>query len=250
MPYITGDCHGDFLKFTDMMFPEQRNLTRENHVIVLGDVGLIYSINENNAEERFNRLFLEDRQFTFAFLSGNHENYDRLNAMKVSNWHGGKVHIIAPNVIHLISGQIYSIEGKTFFVFGGAKSHDITGGLLDLNAADFEDQYQKARKSGKPFRIKNINWWEQEMPSEREKEEGLSNLAVHSFHVDYILTHCCSTKIQKKLNPQFESDELTDYLEQIRQKASYSKWFFGHYHLDKEITDKQHAVYKNMINIQ
>ena len=34
-------------------------------------------------------------------------------------------------------GQVYEINGKTFFTFGGASSHDIQDGILDPN--DFVD---------------------------------------------------------------------------------------------------------------
>lgn len=35
--YITGDCHGDYRKFNITNFPEQKDLTRDDYVIVTGD---------------------------------------------------------------------------------------------------------------------------------------------------------------------------------------------------------------------
>ena len=57
----------------------------------------------------------------------------------LEEWHGGKVrHIVRDKVILLERGQIFNIEGKSFFTFGGASSHDMQGGLLDRNDPDFD----------------------------------------------------------------------------------------------------------------
>ncbi len=57
----------------------------------------------------------------------------------LEEWHGGLVrHIVRDKVILLERGQIFNIEGHTFFTFGGAASHDImevrlTGMILTLH---------------------------------------------------------------------------------------------------------------------
>ena len=40
MLFITGDCHGDYSKFNKKCFPEQKELTREDFVLVCGDFGI------------------------------------------------------------------------------------------------------------------------------------------------------------------------------------------------------------------
>ena len=35
--YITGDCHGEFNKFSTKRFPDQKELTKDDFVIVCGD---------------------------------------------------------------------------------------------------------------------------------------------------------------------------------------------------------------------
>ena len=47
------------------------------------------------------------------FIDGNHENFDKLNSYPVETWCGGKVHKIRNNVIHLMCGEVYCIEGNT-----------------------------------------------------------------------------------------------------------------------------------------
>ncbi len=40
MIYVTGDCHGDWQRFSKVFFPEQNEMTKEDIVIVCGDFGL------------------------------------------------------------------------------------------------------------------------------------------------------------------------------------------------------------------
>lgn len=76
---------------------------------------------------------MEDKSFTTVFVDGNHENFDRLYSYPVKEWNGGKVHEIRPSVLHLMRGEVFTIEDKKFFAFGGASSHDIKDGILDPN---------------------------------------------------------------------------------------------------------------------
>ena len=93
----------------------------------MGDFGIW----NDTKKEKYNLDWLEDRSFTTLFVDGNHENFDRLYSMPAAKWRGGKVHFIRPSVIHLMRGQIFHIEGRTFWTFGGAGSHDIQDGILE-----------------------------------------------------------------------------------------------------------------------
>lgn len=48
MIYITGDCHADWSRFSADSFPEQKEMTRDDYVIVCGDFGIWHS---NNTEK-------------------------------------------------------------------------------------------------------------------------------------------------------------------------------------------------------
>lgn len=48
--YITGDCHANFHKFNTDLFPEQKELTYNDFVIVCGDFGGIW---HDDKEERY-----------------------------------------------------------------------------------------------------------------------------------------------------------------------------------------------------
>ena len=39
MIYITGDCHRNFERFNTRNFPEQKEMSKEDYVIICGDFG-------------------------------------------------------------------------------------------------------------------------------------------------------------------------------------------------------------------
>ena len=126
--WITGDIHGNPSRLSTDSFYEQKEFSGnkdENVVIIAGDFGLVWSREEESKNEKYWLKWLESKPFTTVFVDGNHENHVRLAIYPVKEWHGGLVHEIRPHVLHLIRGEVYSIEGRKFFAFGGASSHDI-----------------------------------------------------------------------------------------------------------------------------
>lgn len=96
--FFTGDCHGDFSRFSKMRFPEQENMTKEDYVIVCSDFG--YWTPSREQEEMLDAL--DELPFTLLFLDGNHENHNALDRLEVKLWQGGKVHQIRSSVYHLM----------------------------------------------------------------------------------------------------------------------------------------------------
>ena len=183
-------------------------------------------------------------------MDGNHENFDRLYAYPVEEWHGGKVHKIRPSVIHMMRGQVFEIDGKSIFTFGGASSHDIDGGILEPEGPDFKRKKRMLDQDWRPYRINHVSWWSQELPTEEEMEEGRRNLAAHGNKVDFIVTHCCASSTQILLGGKlYRPDTLTAYLEEIRQNTSFRKWFFGHYHDNRNVNAQEILLYEQIIRI-
>lgn len=177
MIYITGDTHGDFTRFSAKRLRKAgMELTQEDYIIICGDFGLCWA--KDKTFEYHCKNF-EEKPYTILWVQGNHENYDMIGEYPLEEWHGGKVrHIIRDKVILLERGQVFEIDGKTFFTFGGASSHDIQGGILDRQT------------------------------------------------VDYVVTRCCGSSLQERLNAgtgrSGAPDLLTDYLEILEQKESAS----------------------------
>ena len=250
MIYITGDCHRNFERFNRSIFPEQQEMTKEDYVIVCGDFGGVWNKGKENKEETMLLDWLDCKSFTTLFVDGNHENFDRLYDYPVENWHGGKVHKIRPSVIHLMRGQVFDIDDRSIFTFGGASSHDIDGGILEPDDPDYKKKKKELDQGWLPYRINHVSWWKQELPSEEEMEEGRKNLALQHNTVDFIVTHCCSSSTQAMLGGSlYKPDMETAYLEEIKQNTKFNKWFFGHYHDNRNVSAEEILLYEQIIRI-
>lgn len=255
MIYITGDIHGDPTRFSKEAFPEQDTMTKEDYVIVCGDFGLVWD-KEESKNEKYWLNWLQNKPFTTLFVDGNHENHDRLDAMPVSEWNGGKVHFVRPNVIHLMRGQVFTLQGQTYFTFGGASSHDIQDGILDPETYAFgtQDPDFKAKRKyldslGAMYRIKGVSWWERELPNEQEMAEGLENLKRCGNKIDYIISHspCTSDMFLMGGRGLYQPDIISNYLEEVRATTEYKKWYFGHMHLNKQVSMQDICLYEQIL---
>ena len=214
MIYLLSDLHGDMLHAG---FQEYLSLSKEDDwLILLGDIGLDF---ENTRENKiFTDTFISLRK-NIAFIDGNHENFDYLYQFPVEEWNGGMVHRLTDHIVHLMRGNIFTIEGKTFFVFGGCKSS------------------QKWREMGL--------WYPQEEATEEEYQLAYRNLEQHHMQVDYVLTH--------KYEKEDVADEsgltlqaLTDFID---EKVSFRCWYSGHWHENVRIDEKHVAVYDSIQNL-
>ena len=249
MIYITGDTHGNFERFDENRFPIQTEMTKKDYIIICGDFGGVWTFEGESNIEKETLDWLNDKNFTTLFVDGNHENYTRLyNDYQVEKWHGGKVHKIRDSVLHLMRGEIFDIDDKRFFAFGGAKSHDIQDGILNL---DEEERIYKYRKSGAYFRIRNFSWWDLELPTEEEMKKGINNIEKINNKVDYTISHCCPTSIQTLLSSgTYKKDYLTDYFQKIMDKCEFKKWYFGHYHDYRQVNSQFSLLYENIIPLE
>lgn len=250
--YITGDCHGDFNKFSTKKFSDQKKLMRDDYVIVCGDFGLWHDCKE----ERHNLDWLASKSFSLLFVDGNHENFDRLkNEFPVVDFHGGKAHKIRDNVYHLMRGYVFDLCGKKFFIFGGASSHDIQDGILYFE--DYKDakalvkDYNRRTEMGQMLRINHISWWKEELPSEYEMRRGRENLKKVGYKVDYVISHCLPQSMVNFLyGGKSDSDILTRYFERLLQNGlTFKKWYAGHYHRDIQLLGQYEIFYHKIERI-
>ena len=247
MIYITGDTHSDFSRFTEENFPIQSEMTKDDYIIICGDFGGVWTFEEESSREKKALDWLNNKNFTTLFVDGNHENYTRLYNYPIEEWKGGKVHKIRDSVLHLMRGEIFDIDNKKIFAFGGARSHDIQDGILNL---DEEEKIYEYRKRGAYFRIRDFSWWDLELPTNQEMENGIENLEKINYKVDYIISHCCPTSIQALINSTYKRDILTDYLQQISEKCTFKKWYFGHYHDYKQVNSQFTLLYENIVPLE
>lgn len=224
MIYITGDLHIpiDIGKLTTKNFPEQKNLSKSDFLIICGDFGGVWN---GSNEDLYWQKWFDKKNFTTLFVDGNHENFDLLKTYPEVSFHGATAHKINDSLFHIKRGQILELESKTFFVFGGASSHD------------------------KAHRTEGKNWWREELPTEDEIESAKRALDKHNKKVDYIVTHCTATSVQNMVNSSYERNILTDFFEEVNTAVTFEKWFFGHYHKDKIIDEKHIALFNKLYAI-
>ena len=226
--FITGDIHGNPFRFSTDNFPKGKTLTKDDYVIVAGDFGIIW-MNEPDNKERYEIKWLQDKPFTTLFIDGNHENHWRLGQLPVEEFLGGKVGVVSSGIYHLKRGEIYTINNKTFFCFGGAFSWDI-----------------EARTIG-------LSWWKEEVPSHAEMDYGLKQLESVQYNVDYVITHtlpkCLMPMVGFSKAPPNKEDTTTKYLDHIANTATFEKWYFGHMHIDKNY-GKFQALYEKIKEIK
>ena len=221
---FTGDTHGEQSRFQDFISAGEEFWTKDDTLIVCGDFGYLF---KNDTIENIFLTDLEKKKYNICFCCGNHENFDALEKYEVEEWNGGKVHRIRKNVFHLMRGQVYTIENKKIFTFGGAYSID------------------------RYMRKEHISWWRQEIPSNEEYKEASENLKRHEYKVDYVVTHTAPREIILRMghNPDMHDAELTGFLEWIMYEISYKAWFFGHWHMDKEIDNKHRALWFDVVEV-
>jgi len=222
MIYITGDTHGDYNDFMNRI--RQHKISKGDIVIVCGDFGFVWDIPEN----RWVLTKLTAEPFTIAFVDGNHEDFNLLYTYPVIDWNGGKVHKIADNIYHLMRGQRFIIEGKSFFTMGGAYSTD------------------KAR------RTEGKSWWKQELPDNNEYKIAEETLKSCGYQADYVLTHTVPQSVIHYLGfvPDMHDAELTGYFEWLYGELKFKKWFAGHFHVNQLVKDNVQVLFDDMLLIE
>lgn len=223
--FVCGDTHipHDYFKLYNRNWPEQRGLTKDDYLIILGDFGLCWLGLPDN-EERYITKELQTRKFTTLFVDGNHENHDRLDALQEIDMFGGKVGVYADGIYHLKRGYVYTINGKTIFVFGGGASVD------------------------RVYRSAYIDWWPQEIQTKAQEEFAYDQLESVDWKVDYILTHVAPKSVLsrfKYIHPEKNKDPVSEFLDRILVQTQFKEWHFGHYHDDLVIEDQFYLHYNN-----
>ncbi len=210
MIYFLSDLHAvmDFAALKKYLHSASEN----DLLIILGDIGLEF---ENTLQNnKFNSEFLSANK-KIAFLDGNHENFNYLNSFPQEKWNGGIVGRLTENIVHLKRGNIYNIDGKSFFVFGGCKSSP------------------KWKEMGL--------WYPEEEPSDRELSLAYENLKRCNYKVDYVLTH--------RYDKFTKDDKLQELIDFIDDNVSFDKWFSGHWHENNIIDEKHLVVYDKLTSL-
>lgn len=269
MIFATGDTHAGFQRFNSEIFCEQKEMTREDIVLIAGDFGGIWCQTEPHPlmdeRKRLKALKNENRWLdwftekncTFCYVLGNHENWNRYDSdeFPVVDFFGGKAHRIRENVFHLMSGYVFDFNGFAVYTFGGAASHDISDGILRREDYETDEAFKRAYRDWNQhriyFRVKDFTWWEREsQPLDEEVSRGWKNLEKYNYQVDLVLTHCLPQSVQSAMSRGwFKEDAVSAYLQEISEKVEFRHWICGHYHRNMTVMEKYHILYEQIVQV-
>lgn len=219
MVYITGDLHADMDRFYDYT-----KLKKGDTLIVCGDFGFIW---DGGKAEKKRLQKIGKRKYNVAFVEGCHDNYDLLREYPEVNFCGGKAGHITGNLYHLKRGNVYTIEGKTYFAFGGGES----------------DDYDE--------RVREHKWWSEEQPSKQEVDFAVEQLNSVACKVDYILTHDAPGGLNGVVDIDADKQSyIHTFFDIVCKKCEFKMWFFGKYHMDLLIPPRYRALFRDVVNTE
>lgn len=209
--FITGDVHNtiDVKKFNMRNFPIQKELTKNDYVIILGDFGFPWHNPESNKDKYWLDWF-NNKNFTTLFIDGNHENFNALRDYPIVDFKGAKCHKIRDNMYHIMRGEIININNINFLCMGGAISID------------------------KAYRKENISWWKDEEPSYKEWEKAFLNLGK----ADIILSHDGPYDVIRRIKNVEKNSINIIFNRMLEFNTNAKKWYFAHHHIDENIKYK------------
>ncbi len=220
MIYLTGDTHGDIKDFRERM--KRNPLTEEDTLIILGDFGFSWN-------ESVEKIWLDEkRPYRVLFIDGNHENYTRMRQLKTREMYGDTVSVFGGNTYRLLTGHMYTIEGRRFFVFGGASSID-----------------KAWRTDPEMVALWGKTWWKEEVPSGETLDYAFETLRCNDYSFDYFLSHTTTPEMKMKMFPHLSAaffDPVESMIRALEEEITSSGggWresFFGHFHEDADYAD-------------
>lgn len=217
MIYVTGDMHGD----ADKLKLACAKLKKGDTLIICGDFGFLW---EGSRHELKTLKKLGKARYNLCFIEGCNENFELLSTYPETEFKSGKARNISGRLWQLCRGEVYSMEDKRIFVFGGGESEDI----------------ESKRAQGR--------WFPEELPSLAEMERGVDNLEKQHFEVDAILTYQPPGLVLAMLeNRTLECDSLQFYLSEIAKRTKFGCWYFGRLHRDRTLTPLYTAVFSQVL---
>jgi 3-oxoacid CoA-transferase subunit A len=211
--FVTGDVHGDMNDLYNRV-AYIGGSTKDDLLILLGDVGFFYSVYFDKIQKDFERQkFAADLPITLLCIQGNHEQpFCEMAAEKIKLLGGDGYE--SNGIYFAANGATLDINGKRCLVVGGAYSVD------------------------KPWRLERGSaWWEGEELTEPELNE-IHN-AVKGQKFDFVLTHTCPYNFLPREMFLSEVDQShvenrTEHaLQKIHDDISFGRWYCGHFHTDK-----------------
>lgn len=97
------------------------------------------------------------------------------------------------------------------------------------------------------FRVLGHSGWPEEMRSEAEYDEAEASRDRAGGAWTASSPTAPPSSITQRMNRHYQPDKLMDFLEAIKERCQFSKWFCGHYHVN-QVTDKRFVIQREQIS--
>lgn len=211
--YITGDIHGSINRILETV--GVYHTTRNDLLIILGDVGFNYYLDSRDAD--FKQRVAE-LPITLLCIHGNHEERpENISTYQQIDFCGDTAYYEPeyPNLIFAKDGSFYELNGAKTLVLGGAYS---------------VDKYYRL--------MKGWNWFESEQITDKRKAEIEQILDRAGWSVDYVLSHTCPYDTRpthlflRGIDQSLVDSSMEVWFQKIADRLDFKHWYFGHYHGD------------------
>lgn len=230
---MVGDIHGEFGKLNSFInkyirldvktralaeICEAGGKPLEIIILQCGDFGFFWPDEDNQGKIRNKVDFLKEGHVPIYWVGGNHEDWDRLDAL------GTEISEVDAGVFFCPFGTTLEIAPDMTVLFaGGARSNDI------------EWRLEKMEQGGPKI------WWEQEIIS----DEDMARLDC-APKADMVISHTAPKSFDMRpwmpgklgqigmsgfIDAEKTTDPSMEKLDVILEKYRPKKWFFGHFHL-------------------
>lgn len=234
--YVTGDTHRDFsrFKYYDELDQQDENLG----IIILGDVGLNYMIEQWWPDYHVKNSLKKKYKFTIYCVKGNHE----ARPSECKNMHlvwddnvNGEVWVEDdfPNIKYFKEVGEYIINGYHVLVIGGAYSVD------------------------KWYRLQfDRKWFASEQLTQKEMD-SVKELTLGKKY-DFVFSHTCPISWEPEdlflgcVDQSTVDKTMEVWLEEVKDYVDWKIWLFGHYHqsrIERPYVEMFHHETENLNDI-
>ena len=234
--FAIGDIHGKWQTVRDFYLTNkiQEKIKREerdnNILILLGDAGLNYFLNERDESTKRK---ISEYPFTYFVIRGNHEERPSICAAKNPElWHtetywGNTVYV--ENQFPHIK---YALDEVALYEIPTNDEQNSAIRTLVIPGAYSVDKY---------YRLQNgWSWFEGEQLTHEEMVKGSFLLETVDNKVDLVLSHTCPIIYEPTdLFLSFVDQSMVDktmerYLGKVEYELEYRAWLWGHFHATRE----------------
>lgn len=229
--FVTGDKHGRFKTFVESNNEVVSNC--DNAIIVLGDSGLNYYLNEKDdiLKSQLNKVGCK-----WYLLNGNHE----MRASRVP----GMSYIYDSDVEGGIWYQTDYSNIRYFNDFGIYKLNEYK--IVIIGGAYSVDKYYRLERGW--------NWFPDEELSDEEMDKCIRLMEGQSF--DFVLSHTCPLAYEPKdlflsfIDQPTVSKRMEEFLDRLKDEINWNYWLFGHFHADRIEAPHVEQYYNDIDNIE